>query len=644
MLSGLFRSEPYWGLPVPCNPMRLRYDRLASLIPVALLGTIAGVAESQSLFTDQLAPLSGTVSLLPTQVAPGAATSAAGNVSTPVVVFPIDGDFGGEIIERDTLVTVSTVSTASGSVVFPVTSLPTASGVSQPMTILNEAVTIFPAPPISPNQTHQPAAVSLGSAAQGAPAGQAALLNVSSPPSFPNQGIITLPVPGPQSATSNVTQPAAAASQEMISGRSTTNYQTLTERYGTEAPAATLIPMAVTEQSARTADIATLLTQTIDNDSRVRGLFFRLGSSDANAEALRAGWMPRLETGFSTDYNILDGNSNAFTLTARQRVFDFGRTDAALKTTAAQRILAGAQIEAMRFTIATEFLSAYLKALSAHRGIIADEREIDVLQQAVASNQRLAESGAASIIAARESQISLNAALARQTERRLIFQQEGQRLASLTNGISVSVSSDKFESFVGQYLTSSIDGCVAQGVASDAQLAVIDAQIEEAFAQLSQTQSSRLPSIDIVGQTGIEPFSQSSDLGLRKQTGINLLVNGNLFDGGVNDAELRAQRLAISELQRERDTARRVLELDIRRSFAAVLASEQLLATQRASLEVLQDLVRARQRQADGGVGLIQDVLKAQVELVKAQNALTDIETDHDEERIRLILLCGNRF
>ena len=624
--------------------MRLRYDRLASLIPVALLGTIAGVAESQSLFTDQLAPLSGTVSLLPTQVAPGAATSAAGNVSTPVVVFPIDGDFGGEIIERDTLVTVSTVSTASGSVVFPVTSLPTASGVSQPMTILNEAVTIFPAPPISPNQTRQPAAVSLGSAGQGAPAREAASVNVSTPPSFFNQGIITLPVPGPQSTTSNVTPPPVATSQEMISGRSTTNYQALTERYGTEAPAATLIPTAVTEQSARTADIATLLTQTIDNDSRIRGMFFRLGSSDANAEALRAGWMPKLETGFSTDYNILDGNSSALTLAARQRVFDFGRTNAALKTNAAQRILAGAEIEEMRITIAREFLSAYLNALSAQRGIMADEREINVLQQAVAANRRLADSGAASIIAARESEISLNAALARQTERGLTFQQEGQRLASLTNGVDVSVSSDKFESFVRQYLTGTVEECVAQGIERYAGLAVIDAQIEEAFAQLSQTEVDRLPSIDIVGRTGFEPFSQSSDRGLRKQTGISFSVDGNLFDGGVNDAQVRGQRLAIGERQRERETVRRELELDIRRAFAAVLASEQLLATQRATLDVLQDLVRARQRQADGGVGLIQDVLKAQVELVKAQNVLTDIETQYDRERVRLILRCGNRF
>ena len=69
-------------------------------------------------------------------------------------------------------------------------------------------------------------------------------------------------------------------------------------------------------------------------------------------------------------------------------------------------------MDEMRFTIATEFLSAYLNAISATRGIAADAEEIATLEQAVAANQRLADSGATSIIAARESQVDLNAAQA----------------------------------------------------------------------------------------------------------------------------------------------------------------------------------------------------------------------------------------
>ena len=178
----------------------------------------------------------------------------------------------------------------------------------------------------------------------------------------------------------------------------------------------------------------------------------------------------------------------------------------------------------------------------------------------------------------------------------------------------------------------------------DSRLAVIDAQIEEAAAQLTELQLSKLPSIDIVGQTGFRPFSGTSDLGMRSETGINFAINGDLFDGGVNEAEVRAQRLTIRELQRERETTKRELELDIRRTYAAVQASGDLLANQRASLAVLSNLLADRQRQAEGGIGLIQDVLSAQVRLVQAENALTDIETEFDRERTRLVLLCGNRF
>ena len=391
-------------------------------------------------------------------------------------------------------------------------------------------------------------------------------------------------------------------------------------------------------------DIARLLTETIDRDSRIQGLGFRLSTSDADADALRAGWVPRLETGFRSDYNVSTGTSNALTFGARQRVFDFGRTDAALQTVTAQRILSGARMDEMRFTIATEFLSAYLNAISATRGIAADAEEIATLEQAVAANQRLADSGATSIIAARESQVDLNAAQARQTERGLSLLQANQQLSSLTRGRFANVSKPAFETFVTRYLPSSVEVCVPRGLAAASQLAVIDARIEEAAAQLTERQLSRLPSIDIVGQTGVRPFSGTSDLGMRSQTGINFAINGDLFDGGVNEAEVRAQRLAIRELQRERETIKRELELDIRRSYAAVKATGDLLINQRSSLAVLADLVAARQRQADGGIGLVQDVLTAKVRLVQAQNALTDIETEFDRERTRLVLLCGNRF
>ena len=96
--------------------------------------------------------------------------------------------------------------------------------------------------------------------------------------------------------------------------------------------------------------------------------------------------MPRLEAGFRSDYNVSAGTSNALTFGARQRVFDFGRTDAALQTVTAQRILSGARMDEMRFTIAAEFLSAaYLNAISATRGIAADAEEIATLEQAVAA-------------------------------------------------------------------------------------------------------------------------------------------------------------------------------------------------------------------------------------------------------------------
>ena len=569
----------------------------------------------------------------------GNATVAPQTGST--VILPVFGD-GGTLAQPEGQFDTTQHSANTSSLVLPIpgaaVQLPSQPSVpmERPMSIfVGEAEASIGADNGNPTMLPVPAALPLSNQANNLNEGLGAAV-VADNASSANADNVTLPVPG--------SLPSQAPANVDLGGRNTANYQALVTRYGGDGAAADLVPSASPLEGPAGMDIARLLTETIDRDSRIQGLGFRLSTSDADADALRAGWVPRLETGFRSDYNVSTGTSNALTFGARQRVFDFGRTDAALQTVTAQRILSGARMDEMRFTIATEFLSAYLNAISATRGIAADAEEIATLEQAVAANQRLADSGATSIIAARESQVDLNAAQARQTERGLSLLQANQQLSSLTRGRFANVSKPAFETFVTRHLPSNVEVCVARGLAADSQLAVIDARIEEAAAQLTERQLSRLPSIDIVGQTGVRPFSGTSDLGMRSQTGINFAINGDLFDGGVNEAEVRAQRLAIRELQRERETIKRELELDIRRSYAAVKATGDLLVNQRSSLAVLADLVAARQRQADGGIGLVQDVLTAKVRLVQAQNALTDIETEFDRERTRLVLLCGNRF
>lgn len=610
------------------------------LIGGASLLAISVPVSGQGTFGAGGAGLASTVFL--NQATNEVGSGSAAQLSSSTVILPVFGNDGSLAQPQDRSAVTDQAANAS-SLVLPVPSA-AAQMPNQPKVPSQRPLSIFigqaeastDAGHSNPTMLPVPAALPLSN--------QSTNLNVvlgdavvADNQSSADANNVTLPVPG-----SSASRPMSYNAE--LGGRSTENYQALVTRYGGDGAAADLVPMSSPLDGPAGMDIASLLTETIDRDSRIQGLGFRLSTSDADADALRAGWVPRLETGFRSDYNVSTGTSNALTFGARQRVFDFGRTDAALQTVTAQRILSGARMDEMRFTIATEFLSAYLNAMSATRGIAADAEEIATLEQAVAANQRLADSGATSLIAARESQVDLNAARARQTERGLSLLQANQQLISLTRGRFANVSKPAFETFVTRHLPSNVEVCVARGLAGDSQLAVIDARIEEAAAQLTERQLSRLPSIDIVGQTGLRPFSGTSDLGMRSQTGINFAINGDLFDGGVNEAEVRAQRLAIRELQRERETIKRELELDIRRSYAAVKATGDLLVNQRSSLAVLADLVSARQRQADGGIGLVQDVLTAKVRLVQAENALTDIETDFDRERTRLVLLCGNRF
>ena len=609
------------------------------LIGGASLLAISVPASGQGTFGAGGAGLASTVFL--NQATNEVGSGSAAQLSSSTVILPV---FGNDVSlgQPEYQSAVTDQEANASSLVLPVPSA-AAQMPNQPKVPIQRPVSIFveqaaattDAGHSNPTMLPVPAALPLSNQSSNLNVGLADAVAADNASSANANGV-TLPVPG--------SAPSPAAANADLGGRNTANYQALVTRYGGDGAAADLVPLSSPLDGPAGMDIASLLTETIDRDSRIQGLGFRLSTSDADADALRAGWVPRLETGFRSDYNVSTGTSNSLTFGARQRVFDFGRTDAALQTVTAQRILSGARMDEMRFTIATEFLSAYLNAISATRGIAADAEEIATLEQAVAANQRLADSGATSIIAARESQVDLNAARARQTERGLSLLQANQQLISLTRGRFANVSKPAFETFVTRHLPSNVEVCVARGLAGDSQLAVIDARIEEAAAQLTERQLSRLPSIDIVGQTGVRPFSGTSDLGMRSQTGINFAINGDLFDGGVNEAEVRAQRLAIRELQRERETIKRELELDIRRSYAAVKATGDLLVNQRSSLAVLADLVAARQRQADGGIGLVQDVLTAKVRLVQAQNALTDIETEFDRERTRLVLLCGNRF
>ena len=393
-----------------------------------------------------------------------------------------------------------------------------------------------------------------------------------------------------------------------------------------------------------TASLQNQLSRVIGRDSRVSALTVRLQSSEADVNAIRALWEPSLGTSTDSDFNLARGASNSALVTVSQRLWDFGRTDAALETIEAQRLLARAQIEQVRQTVASEFLTSYLAYLSADSGIAADQAEIAAQRRALEANRTLASSGVASIVAAREVEITLNNALARQGGRELDRTQALQQMQSLAKGQVQPPSRGALEQFFAQYMDATPEACLARARSNDVDALVVQAQQLELERRIEEAMRDRMPSISLVGQTGVTPFGQSDDFGLRENTGINLAVNGNLFDGGASQAEVSRLNFQRQELDGEIEEILRSNELDVRRSYASVATSQQLIQTQDQTIGVLRQLAQDRQVQADAGIGLLQDVIEAEVAIQQAVIQRAALVADYDRERARLVLNCGHRF
>jgi len=167
-------------------------------------------------------------------------------------------------------------------------------------------------------------------------------------------------------------------------------------------------------------------------------------------------------------------------------------------------------------------------------------------------------------------------------------------------------------------LATKVDESVQSAADSSPSIAVANADVETARAELEGTQSSFYPRVDL--QLGAQEGRNIDGAeGNDRSLSALLIMRWNLYRGGADSARKREFSWRYSEAQERTTDTRRDVERDIRISWSAMLAAQERTEQFAAQAKANAAVVVAYRDQFDLGQRTLLDVLDAQNELFNSR-------------------------
>ena len=191
------------------------------------------------------------------------------------------------------------------------------------------------------------------------------------------------------------------------------------------------------------------------------------------------------------------------------------------------------------------------------------------------------------------------------------------------------------------HLSADVEEEVVQAIANSPTLSIFESDIEVAYAEAQGTKSTMYPQVDLqlnartsedVGGIKDEEDTSASAL---------LVMNWNLYRGGVDVARAREFVHRHQQTKEERADAARQVENDVRQTWASMVASGERATQFSAQAEANSEVVKAYKDQFNLDRRTLLDVLDAQNELFVSRSNTVNSEFLEMFAVFRLLALKG---
>ena len=357
----------------------------------------------------------------------------------------------------------------------------------------------------------------------------------------------------------------------------------------------------------------------------------------------RAGYYPQIRAGLNSGYDSgLTGNgqSQAFTLSLSQMLYDFGKVDSAVNSAEAK--LSGRQASVLLAIdqVARDTAFAVIELQRYQALLVISKAQVKGLTAIADLAQKRSDMGASTRSDLIQTRSRVEAAVATQLQYTALYNRWRSTLSSLLGSqTSVSVSNG-----VPPSLSQSCQGVNADEVMTPS-LLIAQAQQVDALAQIALAKAEGLPtvSLDPSATQYLDSNNDDGTLGGRDRTryGIYLNVEMPLYQGGAINARKSAAGQALRTAQAANDAARLAVRQGLLEAKDQTSSLEQRLTTldfRERSISETRDLYR--QQYLELGTRPLLDLLNAEQEIHQA--AMDRANTTADLHRLEIDCLYNS--
>lgn len=358
---------------------------------------------------------------------------------------------------------------------------------------------------------------------------------------------------------------------------------------------------------------------------KLRAAAAQSAGADAKADQARAALRPTLDASGRTstsangpfgDGSIHGRTSYNFGLSGGMLIYDFGRTQARVD---ASQLSAAAQKHdqrAVELDVIRDARMAFLSARAAKELVVVARENLANQQRHLDQVQAFVKVGARPKIDLAKSQTQVanaQAALARAENDYAAAKAQLNAAMGLTGSTNYEIANAELGAVEGE--SSSTKVLYDEAMASRPELAAAKADIKAQKLSLEATKKNLHPAV----RFGTDVSAGGSDLG---QPGWNvsagISVSFTLFDGGANNAKVRAEKASLVSLEAQKDALDQQTWLSVEQARLGVRSAKAELLAAIQGHAAAKELLTLAQGRYQQGAGNAVEIADAQLELTNA--------------------------
>lgn len=399
-----------------------------------------------------------------------------------------------------------------------------------------------------------------------------------------------------------------------------------------------ILGQAHAEDYGRCLNISKGMSAALLNSARVGSAEAQVDQARSELEALRAGRKPQVSafvrSGVGDGVLQSSQTDNQYGVQFNYRLFDFGRTNLAIKSAKYELNSRKHGVETVKRTIMNEFLQTLVELRHAQDLQKVYSARLSKLGARLESADRQLENNSITLIdysllksEAAVTALNVNDAVGQERRAKLYLQR-------LLQDETLCVNTDEVDIFLNGKRADD-PASLIETVDQDPKVLALMAEIEAANAALQSSQRDWLPTLNASGYTSQAYDDFRGRFNDRDRIGIE--VSAPLYDGGIKSSDTSRLRARVRQLEADFDA----LKLELHTQMATYWQSFEVISDSLASAQAASDsavvYVSATTRKFELQAGTIDQMLEAEERLLGLNLRVLSLQAQKRQALIELI-------